>query len=87
MFFFVGIQYHPFQSRKRDDDDDNHLRTSSVSSTSAPITQPLIEQSLSNNPSTNIKVCVFFSFKKSEFFFFENKTDGFITIFESDDNK
>jgi len=70
LFFFVGNQYHPFPSRKRDDDDDNHLRTSSVSSTSAPITQPLIEQSLSNNPSTNIKVCVFFSFKKSEFLFF-----------------
>ncbi len=66
--FVGGGPYRPYTQiplRKRDDDD-NHLRTSSVSSSLTPPTHRLIEQEqpFSNNPSLNVKVCVIFLFKK-----------------------
>ena len=65
LFFCVGSPTRPYAQmpmRKHDNDDDNHLRTSSISSSSVPISHPLIdqEQPLLNNPSANVKVCIVF---------------------------
>ena len=44
--------------KKRADDEESHLRTSSMSSTSAPVIQPLMNQHVSapNDSSANVKV-------------------------------
>jgi hypothetical protein len=44
--------------KKQADDEDSHIRTSSVSSTSAPLILPPINQKLTapNDTSTNVKV-------------------------------
>jgi hypothetical protein len=65
--FFIGNQYRSYPLGKRDDDEYHNLRTSSISSSAAPLPQPLIEQqaqqqSLPNNSSSNVKVCFLFLF-------------------------
>lgn len=46
--------YPQIPLKKREDDDDNNIRTSSISSTSVPLTDQ--EQHLSTNSSDNVKV-------------------------------
>jgi hypothetical protein len=82
-FFLLGNHYRPsfdYQShrlyyqvpiKKRADDEDSHVRTSSVSSTSAAlVAPPLINQKLSvqNDTSGNVKVNIFFFFNKKYLF-------------------
>jgi hypothetical protein len=58
--------------KKRADDEDSHVRTSSVSSTSALVVPPLITQkpSVSNDSSGNVKVNIFLLNKRYFIFCF-----------------
>jgi hypothetical protein len=61
--------------KKRADDEDSHVRTSSVSSTSALVVPPLITQkpSVSNDSSGNVKVNIFLLNKRYFIFCFYSK--------------
>ena len=50
-------------ARKRTDDEESHIRTSSISSTTAPMIPSLLPQKLAplNDPSANVKVNIAFS--------------------------
>lgn len=58
-FDLISHRYFPqMPSKKRADDDDSHVRTSSVSSSSVPTVQPSMNHkfTLSDEPSGNVKV-------------------------------
>jgi hypothetical protein len=67
--------YHQPPIKKRADDEDSHVRTSSMSSTSAPVIPPQVNQKLTrpNVSSANVKVKILFLAKRLFFFIFHWK--------------